>query len=118
MKDIYLNHVAGLLSLKPWQVENCADMFEQGDTIVTTGYTNSFPKNVPVGRIVESYDRGGSFLSLKIELFTDFNRLNDVQVIFDEGLAERLELNKPDEPKKRAKSNNPDSVTTQAPVTK
>lgn len=92
--------------------------FEQGDTIVTTGYTNSFPKNVPVGRIVESYDRGGSFLSLKIELFTDFNRLNDVQVIFDEGLAERLELNKPDEPKKRAKSNNPDSVTTQAPVTK
>lgn len=63
--------------------------FEIGDTIVTTGFTSSFPKNVPVGRIVESYDRGGSFLTLKIELFADFNRLNDVQIIFDERQAER-----------------------------
>ncbi len=55
--------------------------FEVGDTIVTTGYTTSFPKNVPVGRVSESYDEGGSFLRLRIELFSDFNRLNDVHVI-------------------------------------
>lgn len=66
--------------------------FEVGDTIVTTGYTSSFPKNVPVGRVAESYDRGGSFLTLKIELFADFNRLNDVHVIFDDRMAERDEL--------------------------
>lgn len=55
--------------------------FEIGDTIVTTGYTTSFPKNVPVGRVSESFDKGGSFLELRIELFTDFNRINDVHVI-------------------------------------
>ena len=55
--------------------------FEIGDTIVTTGYTTSFPKNVPVGRVSESYDEGGSFLRLRVELFSDFNRLNEVHVI-------------------------------------
>ena len=33
MKEIYINHIAGLMGLKTWQVENCADMFAQGDTI-------------------------------------------------------------------------------------
>ena len=33
MKQIYIDHIAGLLGVKAWQVENCADMFEQGDTI-------------------------------------------------------------------------------------
>lgn len=63
--------------------------FELGDTIVTTGYTTSFPKNVPVGRVAESYDRGGSFLELRIELFTDFNRINDVHVIKNSIQAEQ-----------------------------
>lgn len=66
--------------------------FELGDTIVTTGYTTSFPKNVPVGRVSESYDEGGSFLRLRIELFTDFNRLNDVHVIVNELQEEQLNL--------------------------
>jgi len=63
--------------------------FEVGDTIVTTGYTSTFPENVPVGRIADCDDRGGSFLTLKVELFADFNRLNDVHVIFDDMQAER-----------------------------
>ncbi len=33
MKDIYISHIASMLSLKPWQVENCVQMFEDGDTI-------------------------------------------------------------------------------------
>ena len=33
MKDIYIRHIAGLLDLKDWQVENCADLFADGDTI-------------------------------------------------------------------------------------
>jgi len=33
MKDIYINDIASRLSLKNWQVENCAQMFEDGDTI-------------------------------------------------------------------------------------
>ena len=33
MKPIYIQHIAGLLGLKDWQVENCADLFADGDTI-------------------------------------------------------------------------------------
>ncbi|MBQ9400706.1 MAG: RNA-binding transcriptional accessory protein [Bacteroidales bacterium] len=33
MKEIYIQHIASRLQLKPWQVENCAEMFEEGDTI-------------------------------------------------------------------------------------
>lgn len=68
--------------------------YEIGDTIVTTGYTSSFPENVPVGVVVDSEDRGGSFMTLKIRLFADFNRLQDVHVIFDDRQLEREELQK------------------------
>ena len=33
MKEIYILHIAGLLGLKDWQVENCAELFADGDTI-------------------------------------------------------------------------------------
>ena len=33
MKEIYVNHIAQQMQIKAWQVENCALMFEQGDTI-------------------------------------------------------------------------------------
>ena len=33
MKEIYISKIAAELDLKAWQVENCADMFADGDTI-------------------------------------------------------------------------------------
>ena len=33
MKENYIRHIAGLLALKDWQGENCASLFEDGDTI-------------------------------------------------------------------------------------
>ena len=33
MKELYIRHIAGLLGIKDWQVENCVEMFAQGDTI-------------------------------------------------------------------------------------
>ncbi|MCQ2177366.1 MAG: RNA-binding transcriptional accessory protein [Bacteroidales bacterium] len=33
MKDIYISRIAEMLSLKVWQVENCSDMFAEGNTI-------------------------------------------------------------------------------------
>lgn len=33
MKEIYIKHIAGILQLKVWQVENCVEMFSDGDTI-------------------------------------------------------------------------------------
>ena len=33
MKQIYVDYIAGLLQAKSWQVENCVDMLEEGDTV-------------------------------------------------------------------------------------
>ena len=33
MKEIYIKHISGLLGVKPWQVENCVGLFDEGDTI-------------------------------------------------------------------------------------
>ena len=33
MKELYIKQIAASLGLKAWQVENCADMFAEGDTI-------------------------------------------------------------------------------------
>ena len=33
MKDIYIQNIAARLSIKPWQVENCVELFEDGATI-------------------------------------------------------------------------------------
>ena len=33
MKEIYIKHIADKMQLKAWQVENCADMFAEGNTI-------------------------------------------------------------------------------------
>lgn len=74
--------------------------FNVGDTIVTTGFTSSFPKNVPVGRIDKSFDNGGNFLTLKVELFSDFDRLNDVHVIVNHNQEEQDRIQKIDEKNK------------------
>lgn len=57
--------------------------FERGDTVVTTSYSASFPAGVPVGTVDNSYDQAenNNFLTLRIKLFTDFGRINDVHVI-------------------------------------
>ena len=33
MKQLYVSHVAALLQVKDWQVENCAELFAEGCTI-------------------------------------------------------------------------------------
>lgn len=56
--------------------------FSLGDTIVTSGHSAVFPSGIPVGTvddIADSHD-GLSYL-LRVKLFTDFARLNDVRVI-------------------------------------
>ena len=68
-------------------------LFALGDTIVTSGHSAVFPGGIPVGTIediTDSHD-GVSYL-LKVKLFTDFGRLNDVRVIAQKGQEEQLEL--------------------------
>ena len=68
-------------------------LFSLGDTVVTSGHSAVFPGGIPVGtveNISDSHD-GLSYL-LKVKLFTDFARLNDVRIIARKGHEEQLEL--------------------------
>lgn len=70
-------------------------LFSLGDTIVTSGHSAVFPSGIPVGTvddIADSHD-GLSYL-LRVKLFTDFARLNDVRVIAQKGQEEQIELEK------------------------
>ena len=68
-------------------------LFSLGDTVVTSGHSAVFPSGIPVGTvedITDSHD-GLSYL-LKVKLFTDFGKLNDVRVIARKGREEMTEL--------------------------
>ena len=68
-------------------------LFSLGDTIVTSGHSAVFPGGIPIGTVEDMSDShdGLSYL-LKVKLFTDFGRLNDVRVIAQKGLEEQIEL--------------------------
>lgn len=58
--------------------------FHKGDTIVTSGYSTTFPEGVPVGVVVglmKGYDE--NFYALRVKLFTDFSTLSSVRIISD-----------------------------------
>ncbi len=77
--------------------------FNKGDTIITSGYSTTFPEGVPVGVILEekkNYDE--NFFTLKVRLFTDFSTLSTVRVVID-NMTEELKTveSDPDENKKK-----------------
>lgn len=64
-----------------------------GDTVVTSGHSAVFPGGIPVGTIEEITDsHDGLSYQLKVKLFTDFARLNDVRVIVRKGQEEQIKL--------------------------
>ena len=68
-------------------------LFSVGDTVVTSGHSAVFPGGIPVGSIEEITDsQDGLSYQLKVKLFTDFARLNDVRVIVRKGQEEQKEL--------------------------
>lgn len=55
-----------------------------GDTIVTSGYSTSFPEGLPVGVVLSQVRTDDdNFFTLKVRLTTDFKELNSVRVIKD-----------------------------------
>ena len=68
-------------------------LFSLGDTIVTSGHSAVFPGGIPIGTVEDISDShdGLSYL-LKVKLFTDFGRVNDVRVIAQKGQEEQIEL--------------------------
>ncbi len=53
-----------------------------GDTIITSGYSVLFPEGVLIGTVSDYViKRGESFITLKVELFEDFNNLTYVYIV-------------------------------------
>lgn len=66
--------------------------FNKGDTIITSGYSTTFPEGVPVGVIErEMKEIDDNFFTLRIKLFTDFSQLSTVRIIID-NMAEELKI--------------------------
>lgn len=56
-----------------------------GDTIVTSGYSTTFPEGLLVGVIMAQVKSGDdNFFTLKVRLSTDFKELNSVRIIKDQ----------------------------------
>ena len=67
--------------------------FAKGDTIITSGYSAVFPEGIMVGVISDfSKQRNDNFYALRVQLSTDFNRLNDVRIIESKGQREKNAL--------------------------
>ena len=64
----------------------------EGDTILTSGFSSIFPAGIRVGRIESFSLEKGNFYDIRVELFTDFQRLFHVNVIRNFQREERLNL--------------------------
>lgn len=68
-------------------------LFENGDTVTTSGFSSIFPADVPVGRICNLEDsEDGLFYRAKVELFVDFSSVSDVFVVGNNGKDEQSQL--------------------------
>ncbi|MDD2559432.1 MAG: rod shape-determining protein MreC [Bacteroidales bacterium] len=66
-----------------------------GDTVVSSGFSDAFPRGIPVG-VIHSIEKksNSSFHRSRVRLFTRFESLADVRVISHFLRDERLELGK------------------------
>ena len=57
-------------------------IFKKGDTVVTSGFSTSFPEGIVVGEVIsDPNDQNGNTLSLKVKLAADFTKLSTIRVI-------------------------------------
>jgi rod shape-determining protein MreC len=63
-----------------------------GDTILTSGFSSIFPEGIEVGRIESFSLERGNFYDIRVELFTDFQRIYHVNVIRNYRQEEQLNL--------------------------
>lgn len=63
-----------------------------GDTIVTSGYSSIYPKDLPIGVIKEFQKGQGNFYTIDVRLFVNFRTINHVMVINNFLQKEQKEL--------------------------
>lgn len=68
--------------------------YHVGDTIVTSGYSTTFPEGIPVGIVLAQVKAADdNFFTLKVKLASDFNELSTVRIIKDKYKSELDSLN-------------------------
>ena len=65
---------------------------QQGDTVVTSGYSSIFPPGLLIGTVKSFKPEEGIFYVITVELSTDFKRLSDVIVVKNLKREEQLQL--------------------------
>ena len=65
----------------------------KGDTIVVSGFSNSFPEGIPVGIVNRVEQKDGSFYTIEVLLATDFRKLFFVTVVDDKMKKDKQYLN-------------------------
>ena len=62
-----------------------------GDSVATSGYSNIFPADIPIGVISNIKPVSGLYLNLEIDLFQDFSSLRHVYIVANN---DRLEMDR------------------------
>ena len=69
-----------------------------GDSIVTGGLSTIFPKNIPVGTVVDfKLDETENYFTLDIELYNDMTNIGHVYIIENKDFSEISTLSTADE---------------------
>ncbi|WP_293710366.1 rod shape-determining protein MreC [uncultured Parabacteroides sp.] len=67
--------------------------FQKGDTIVTSGFSSVFPAGIIVGTVANfEKQHDDNFFTLKVELATDFQSLNNVRIIKNFNQEEQIRV--------------------------
>lgn len=70
-------------------------ILNEGDTVVTSGFSAIFPPDVILGTIDTFHSREGNFYTIGVNLSADFSQLNNVWVVRNLAREERLKLENP-----------------------
>jgi len=71
---------------------------EKGDTIVTSGYSQIFPPDIPIG-IISDFTKlkDGDFYDIKVKLLEDFKKLDNVYIVSNLRRNELKEIEESDD---------------------
>jgi len=64
----------------------------EGDTVITSGYSSIFPEGIIIGTVSNSKVKGGNFYEIEVDLSVDFKSLVYVEVISNLHREEQIEL--------------------------
>ncbi len=91
MKDIYIRHIAEVLGVKAWQVENCVEMFSEGDTIpFISRYRKEKTGGMDDSQVAEVKHWADVFDDMEKRKETVLKTIGEAGAL-DDGLRERIE---------------------------